>query len=250
MVALLPNFMSWLPKIQEAIASNTLVFHCQPIVRLAGFRIQENLCELLVRLPVGSQFVSAYHFIDEAAQDADTILRLDRCAVSYAMKVKEDCVTVNLSSATLRDFTFIAYLEEELKKYGKTVRDISFEITEQDALHEDAIAVIRAIKSMGFQVGLDDFGCGHSSFPALMAVEPDFIKIDGRFIFPLHQDRLARAIVKGLFVLAMELGIDVVAERVETQEIENQILRIKDELAESIRIKGQGWLYGRPGPCK
>lgn len=242
--------MSWLPKVKEAIASNSLVFHCQPIRRLAGFRIQENLCELLVRLDLGGQLVSAYHFIDDTATDPSTIRDLDRCAVAYALRIKEDCVAVNLSGATLQDLTFLGFLEEELQKSGKTVRDINFEITEQDALNEDAIVTIRGIKSMGFQVGLDDFGCGHSSFPALVMVEPDFIKIDGRFIFPLHEDRLSRAIVKGLFVIAMEMGIDVIAERIENRFIENEVLRIKDELAESIRIKGQGWLYGKPGPCK
>lgn len=241
--------MSWIRKIKQALEANELVFLCQPIRRLAGYSSNEELHELLVRYQEGDRLVSAYEFIDEIAAEEELMRELDRQAVAYALSLNRGRTAINLSSATLGDFMFLRFLENQLDRHQKSADTLCFEVTEQDALACRSTGIIRAIKSMGFQVGLDDFGCGYNSFPALLVVEPSFIKIDGRFIYPLCQDRMARAIVKGIFVIAMDLNIDIIAERIETQEIENEVIKIKEEIAELVRVQGQGWLYGKPRQC-
>jgi EAL domain-containing protein (putative c-di-GMP-specific phosphodiesterase class I) len=91
------------------------------------------------------------------------------------------------------------------------------------------------------QISLDDFGTGYSTLAWLQRLPVDQVKIDRSFVEGLPGDSASMAVVRGVLALARELGLDVVAEGVETQE-----------QLEALRSAGcrwvQGYLLGRPSP--
>jgi EAL domain-containing protein (putative c-di-GMP-specific phosphodiesterase class I) len=89
-------------------------------------------------------------------------------------------------------------------------------------------------------VCLDDFGAGHASLDYLRRLEVDFIKFDGRYIRTLTAGSRDEVILKHMVGLCRELGIETIAEMIETQETA--------KLAEGIGLGlGQGWFFAKPG---
>lgn len=120
---------------------------------------------------------------------------------------------------------------------------IGIEITESGALLDidAAQSELRAARRMGVRVALDDFGTGQSSLSLLRDLPIDEVKIDRTFVRDLASDPVDAAIVSGVTMIAQRLGLEVVAEGVETAEQEAEVRALGCRRA-------QGWLYGRPMP--
>ena len=122
-------------------------------------------------------------------------------------------------------------------------RKLCFEITETAAITNlaDATAFIESIRLLGMRVALDDFGAGASSFGYLKNLPVDYLKIDGQFVRDINVDELDMAAVRCFKEVAKVVGVETIAEFVETDEILASIREIGIDYA-------QGYLFHRPEP--
>ena len=150
-------------------------------------------------------------------------------------------LAINVSARQFLQDDFVAQVLELLRRTGAHPAQIKLELTESLLLRnvESAITTMHALRSNGLGLSLDDFGTGYSSLSYLKRLPLDQIKIDQAFVRDaLHTPRDA-AIARAIIALADSLGLDVVAEGVETAE-HHQFL-----LTHGCRAF-QGYLFGRP----
>ncbi|WP_457420143.1 putative bifunctional diguanylate cyclase/phosphodiesterase [Roseateles sp. P5_E7] len=154
-------------------------------------------------------------------------------------------VAINLSVQQLRQpEALLQRLQQALQRHHLDASQLSCEITESVAM-EDAAATERTLQrlgALGVSLSIDDFGTGYSSLSYLRRLPVSQLKIDRSFIQDLETSADARAIVKAVIELAHALGLEVVAEGVET-EGQAEVLRAKrcDKL--------QGFFFARPMPA-
>ncbi len=96
---------------------------------------------------------------------------------------------------------------------------VSFEVLESVLIEDqssDVLERINDLRARDFGIELDDFGSGHASVIALQKLSPDIMKLDGQLVAPIHNDKTARSLVASMIEMGKTLGIDVLAEGVET----------------------------------
>ena len=152
-------------------------------------------------------------------------------------------VSVNVSAQEFRHPEFVVQTLSILEETGVNPALLKFELTESLLLHdvEDCIAKMQALRGRGVGFSLDDFGTGYSSLAYLKRLPLEQLKIDQSFVRDVLTDANDAAIACTIITLAQSLGLDVVAEGVET-EGQRQFL-----LNNGCR-RFQGYLFGRPGP--
>ncbi|HEY5173537.1 MAG TPA: EAL domain-containing protein, partial [Acidimicrobiia bacterium] len=134
-------------------------------------------------------------------------------------------------------------LAQLLERTGCDPNFIGLEITETAVLPDVATAAreIGAARALGVKVALDDFGTGHSSLTLLRSLPIDRVKIDRTFICEFTRDTRDAAIVRHVIALAGDLGLDVVAEGVETPEQAHLLLELGC-------VRAQGYLWAKAVP--
>jgi EAL domain-containing protein (putative c-di-GMP-specific phosphodiesterase class I) len=127
-------------------------------------------------------------------------------------------VSVNLSPRQFREKDLVASLRRILNDTGQPARLLELEITEGTLMHdiEETRARMEEIAAMGVRLAIDDFGTGYSSLSYLKRFPVHKLKIDQSFIRDLTVDRDDAAIVNAIVGLAGSLGLDILAEGVET----------------------------------
>ncbi|KQW46540.1 MULTISPECIES: bifunctional diguanylate cyclase/phosphodiesterase [unclassified Roseateles] len=155
-------------------------------------------------------------------------------------------VAINLSVQQLRQpDALVKRFEETLARHGIDAGQLTCEITESVAM-DDAAATERALRrlaELGLALSIDDFGTGYSSLSYLRQLPVSQLKIDRSFIQDLETSADARAIVKAVIELAHALGLQVVAEGVETQ---GQAAVLRGKRCDKL----QGFLFARPMPAE
>jgi diguanylate cyclase (GGDEF)-like protein len=153
-------------------------------------------------------------------------------------------VEVNLSARQIDDPGIVVTVEEILERTGLPPDQLTLEITESALMRDAAAAlvVLRALKELGVLLAIDDFGTGYSSLSYLQRFPLDVLKVDRMFVQELESDAGGREIVSAVISLAHALGLQVVAEGVETEQ-QLEILRSLDcDFA-------QGFLFSRAVPA-
>ncbi len=150
-------------------------------------------------------------------------------------------VSVNISAKQFEQEDFIEQLDQIIYDTGIDIKHLKLEITETLLMNNAAIAdrVIDQLKARQIKLAIDDFGTGYSSLSYLDRFPVDTLKIDRSFVSRLDEKNQASTIVKATLDLAHNLGFDVVAEGVETQEQVEQLKAWGCEFA-------QGYFYARP----
>ena len=130
-----------------------------------------------------------------------------------------------------------------LAKHEIPGRILTLEITESTLVKdaELALSVLNRLSKLGLDVSIDDFGTGYSSLAYLKNIPATELKIDQAFVKTMMSDKSDLAIVKSTVELAHNLGMKVVAEGVEDQEIANELHRLGCDLL-------QGYHFCRPMP--
>jgi len=154
-------------------------------------------------------------------------------------------LAVNVSGRQLRQPDFVQQVLDALQETGAPPQRLKLELTESLLLDnpQDAIAKMVALKAYGVGFSLDDFGTGYSSLAYLRRLPLCQLKIDGSFVRDLVSEPRAVAIVRTIVTLANSLGLQVIAEGVETQEQ-------RESLAHNGCHTYQGYLFSRPGTVK
>ncbi|MFK7888846.1 MAG: EAL domain-containing protein [Gammaproteobacteria bacterium] len=148
---------------------------------------------------------------------------------------------INLSGASLSDPRFCPELRDVIEDAGLPPGTLNFEITETTAMHNqrEASNLIGTLRDVGCEFALDDFGSGSSSFGYLKTLDVNYVKIDGHFVRNIARDQTDRLFVKSIIDIAHSLGMKVVAEFVEDDEVG----RIAEHLGADY---GQGFALHRP----
>lgn len=134
---------------------------------------------------------------------------------------------------------------ETAARVGYPKDRLIFEITEGEAVADPShlTRIVSAYRAMGFRTALDDFGAGHSNLNLLAQFRPDIIKIDMLLIRGIDHDRGRQSLVRHCVGICAELGIDLIAEGIETSA--------EYEMLKSLGVTFmQGYLLAKPGWCK
>ena len=134
-------------------------------------------------------------------------------------------------------------MQEKFAQYGVPPQCVFFEITETAAIAnvERARGLIEALRALGVRFYLDDFGSGLSSFNYLKHFPVDGIKIDGLFVKGVAKNYLDYALVESIHKIGVSLGLQTVAEYVESEEIARKLAQIGI-------AHGQGYFLAQPRP--
>ncbi|MDR5737974.1 MULTISPECIES: GGDEF domain-containing protein [unclassified Caballeronia] len=162
-----------------------------------------------------------------------------------AIGIRLDYVSVNVSPQQFRDKRFIAAVKEAIALTGIDAERIVFEITESLLMQdpEEATRLLETLRSLGIRFAVDDFGTGYSSLAYLQRFPLSKLKIDRSFVENLITSRNNRAIVSAVVGLAQSLGLELVAEGVETEAQ-------RDLLADLGCDHIQGWLISHALPSE
>ena len=149
-------------------------------------------------------------------------------------------VSVNVSSNQFAQANLVRQIQYILENSGIHHGSLKLEITEGVIMrHEDSISnTLSALKELGIQLGIDDFGTGYSSLKYLNSFPVDALKIDRSFVQKMHQNE-GLEIVKTIINLAHNLGMDLVAEGVETSVQAAKLQTMDCEY-------GQGYFFSKP----
>ena len=153
-------------------------------------------------------------------------------------------IAVNLSAQDLLGDNLIALIEQELDANRMDASCLILEITEEALVHdlEYAVRILERLREMGAKTSMDDFGTGYSSLAHLQQMPVNELKVDRAFVMSLPDDQHNTAIVRAIIDMAHNLGIEVVAEGVET----TACLRW---LREAGCERAQGYYLSKPMPC-
>lgn len=224
-------------RLRRAIRNSEFEVHFQPILDVVADRVIATEALLRWRDPdrglvLPSTFVPLAEDTGLIVPIGDEMLRsscesLVRWRRSGAPADLRICV--NLSAVQLREHGFERRVGAILEETGCPASALTLELTESSTMIDGEVAIetLRALKALGVRLVVDDFGVGHASLTFLRAAPVDGIKIDRRFITNMLTDERDLVIVGALARLARGLGIDVIAEGVESAEQSQRLARLQ-----------------------
>ena len=219
----------------------------QPLVSLKSGKIAGF--EALVRWQHPTRgFVSPEEFIP-VAEKTGLIIPLgmwilrEACRQTHQWQMQFNApsiVSVNLSGKQFAQGDLVAQIDRILRQTQLDPGSLKLEITEGVVMEdvEKTIETLRKMKALNIQLGIDDFGTGYSSFSYLSQFPTDTLKIDRAFVRSMGEKVENRAIVQTIVMLAHTLGMDAIAEGVETREQWQQLRDIGCEY-------GQGYFFSK-----
>lgn len=151
------------------------------------------------------------------------------------------CVAINVSSVQIHQSDFLEKIKAIIKKIGMPPNYIEVEITESVLMADlkENVKILQELRNMGVRTALDDFGTGYSSLNYLRMIPIDTLKIDKSFVDDICVNNKQDAIVDGIIGMAHKLGMQVVAEGIETLE---QLKVLKQKKCDII----QGYIFSKP----
>ena len=192
------------------------------------------------------------------AEETSTIVPIGRWALSEACRravewreesgargqaTRHLTVSVNLSARQFASPDLVGDVHRALDETGLDPRALILEITESAVIEdaEDAASTMEALKALGVRIAIDDFGTGYSSLSYLERFPVDVLKIDRSFVAKIGRDTEGIALLSAVVGLARALGLEIVAEGVETAEQNELLHEIGCDLL-------QGYYFSKPLP--
>jgi diguanylate cyclase (GGDEF)-like protein/PAS domain S-box-containing protein len=236
-------------ELRRAYSENELELYFQPQVRLADGAVIGAEALLRWRHPVAG-ILAPGTFIDTLAASAiapEVSRWIIKTACSKAATWRAEGlhlsrIAVNLFPTQLGDDALLHDLDRTLRETGLPAEALELEITENVALDFGDAAILQKIHERGIKLAFDDFGTGYASLSYLTRFPLARIKIDRSFIVKITDDAGDAAIVRSLIAMAHNLGLEVIAEGVETTAQAAFLLNQRCEEA-------QGYLYSKPLPA-
>ena len=243
--------MKWVSRITNAVEDDRLELFFQPIISIG--QVEGEHCghyELLLRMrDENGNLVGPDQFIP-AAERYNLMPTLDRWVIHEALTELADrsegesakyTLAINLSGTSLSEDRFLEFVVDELERQKLPPGAICFEITETAAISNLARVVhfMQTLKGLGCKFSLDDFGSGLSSFTYLKNLPVDYLKIDGHFISNVAEDSVDESMVRAIHEVGNAMGIETIAERVESRKVLDKLGSLGVEFA-------QGYYIARP----
>lgn len=237
--------------VRAALDEGRFVVHYQP-----QYDMQNGsavAAEALVRLEdLDGQLVYPDRFISQI-EERDVIVPLGRAVIERVCADLATCraegldlrrVAVNLSAHQLTaDTSLLSFVDATVANFGLRNTDLEFELTERHGLgaHCTGHEILNGLAQRGSRIVIDDFGVGYSSVVYLAELPVAAFKLDRSLVQRVLTDSTARTLVESLLILADNMGLDVIAEGVETKAQSNFLDAAGCPLA-------QGYGYARPMP--
>lgn len=244
--------MKWVSRITSAVEENRLELFYQPIIGIGQHNAQaRGHYELLLRMRDENGCIVGPDQFIPAAERYNLMSTLDRWVIREALSHLADrnpeadkahfTLAINLSGTSLSEDRFLEFVIEELEKQRLPDGAICFEITETAAISNlsRVIHFMQELKKLGCKFSLDDFGSGLSSFTYLKNLPVDYLKIDGQFIRNVAEDAVDESMVRAINQVGQAMGIETIAERVESKEVLDKLSELGIEFA-------QGYYIARP----
>jgi len=171
--------------------------------------------------------------LERACRDWPTLRQHTNCEFPF--------VSVNLSPIQLTGESLVDDVKAIIARHNMSATELKLELTETVMIEhtEVALQILNRLTELGSSLALDDYGTGHSGLDHLQRYPIGTLKIDRAFIEPMLGSTQSMAIVHSSIRLAHSLGMNVVAEGVETEAVREKLLELGCDF-------GQGWHFGRP----
>lgn len=190
----------------------------------------------------------------QIAEETDTINKIGNWVTRKAfaqikewnMRYDKDLkIGINLSPLQLDNVNFFSFVQDQMRSLGINPKWIDFEITETSTFTSGTIMeeVFTALSNLGVQISIDDFGTGYSSLSYIKRYDIDRLKIAKELIDHIVMNSEERVIIKAIILMAKGMGLQTIAEGVETEE---QMALLKDLECEAV----QGYLISHPLPAE
>lgn len=229
----------------RAVENNEFIMYLQPKYSISTGKIMG--AEALTRwIHPEKGMISPIEFIPVFEKNG-FILELDKIIwESACQKIREWIdsgiepvpISVNISREYLKTFDVVGYFQELVRKYDIPIHLLEAEITES-VDSEDTSDVVNSMKKVGFTMLMDDFGSGYSSLNTLKTTPFDVLKIDRNFLSEFMESDKGRKIIAHTISMSQDIGLDIIAEGVETNEQAQFLSRCGCDTA-------QGFYYSRP----
>ena len=240
-------------ELRRALREDELLLVYQPIVQLGTGKIVGF--EALVRwLHPERGVIGPDQFIPEAER-SDLIVSIGRWVLEQACRQLADWnklfasndiwVSANIAARHLAEPSFVEEVLGSLREVNLDPRCLVVELTESVLVRHSSNSSegLAQLRRRGVGVAIDDFGTGYSSLSYLRDLPASIVKIDGSFVTNIEHDPVDRALVKSIIDVASVVGLDVIAEFIETPEQADHLRALGCHL-------GQGYLFSRPvGPA-
>jgi EAL domain-containing protein (putative c-di-GMP-specific phosphodiesterase class I) len=205
----------------EMIRDRRLTTHFQPIIRVDDLsKVYAYECLLRGRMEDGSLVAPTRMY--DVAREAQLLSQLDRAArltsirEAIAHRIRER-LFINFNPSSIYDPTFC--LESTISAIHKAGIDpdrIVFEVVESDKVEFDLLGIMATYRKAGFRIALDDLGAGYGSLNLLSSLRPDVVKLDMWLVRDVDHDPYKAGITSKLLEMARKLGIETVAEGIES----------------------------------
>ncbi|KAI9132847.1 bifunctional diguanylate cyclase/phosphodiesterase [Acaryochloris sp. CCMEE 5410] len=241
----------WTQRIEQALEKDYFQLYAQPIHPLSQDR-EKQCFEILLRLCDQPHTVISPGFFLPIAEQKGYMNRIDYWVIEHLFADLQEIKAtmeqntqffINLSARSCNNGQLIEFLQQQLTRFNLYPEEFCFEISESVALKNisNAAKLSKELTALGCQVALDDFGNGLSSFMHLKSIPADYLKIDGSFVKDIGSDPVATEIVGAIHRLAKSMGMQTIAEYVESELILDTISSFGIDFA-------QGHYYAQAQP--
>lgn len=236
----------WAGRIDSIFQSESLYLRAQMIAPIPP-KQRRPYFEILVGIErAGDTPVSTFEFV-RALERLGRAHELDLWVVAEAFRWiranrqsldQMGGFSINLSGASISRSEVLARVKEELARSSLPAHWITFEITESVAIKSFELAqnFVRELRNHGAKVAIDDFGSGYTSYAHLKKLSVDVLKIDGSYVKEILTKESDSAIVKSMTDIAHTLGMDVVAEWAESNEILLKLAELNVDYAQGYAV--------------
>lgn len=235
-------------ELKDAIVNNQLYLVYQPQINYSSNKVIG--VEALLRWKHPELGMIAPDVFIPLAEQSSNIIEIGEWVLDHACQqlrlwidegISDLRMAVNLSAAQLHHADLLRVVQEKLTTYNLDAGSLELEVTETGLMEDIKAAAsnLRGLRRMGVLIAIDDFGTGYSSLSYLKTLSLDKIKIDKSFVQDMLDSEDNAIIVKTIIQLSKSLGMQVIAEGVETLEQERFIIQLGCD-------EGQGYLYSKP----
>lgn len=234
--------ISSLRRVRNLIFDKKIIPFFQPIVDVQTQEIVKY--EALARIQDGDEILTPNRFLNSAQRlgmlanvTKDMIMRSFEFFANSNIKF-----SINLTQRDILDDTMLDFIVKNGLENSINLSNVTFEILENLTLSSDDVKIrnmLTALKQLGCEIAIDDFGSENSNFSRLLSLQSDFIKIDGLFIKDCDREPEKQMIIKAIVNLAKAFDMKTVAEFVSSKEIFETIKGLGIDYA-------QGYYFGKP----